>query len=258
MLNYKSGLAIATNTKTGKILHISTKSDKRRMKDEFKDVDEEKDKYIEIKVGDFVPIPALDERDVIYICGSSGVGKSTFAATIMKEWREEFPKGEIYVFSRTDVKNDKAFKGIKKMSQIKIDEKLIEDPIDIESELSGNTLILFDDITTIQEKALKECVEKILADVMEVGRKMNIWVLATSHLIIPNEKKLARTLLNEAKKLVVFPKSGNVQQIKYALETYFGFSKKQINEFLKTDSRWLLFNKSYPQYVLSEYQAWVV
>lgn len=257
MFNYKSGIPIAINDLNDKTLYISTDDNKRRMRKDFKEgkIKNKGEQYIEIEKGNFIPLCDFDERDVIYICGPSGVGKTTLATTIMKEWKEEFPKGEIYVFSRTNIKNDPAFKGMK-INQIIIDETLLDDPIDIETEITGNTLILFDDITTIQDKELKNSVESILADVMEVGRKLKIYVLATSHLIIPNEKKLARTLLNEAKKLVVFPQSGNVQQIRYALKTYYGFSNKQIDEFMKTDSRWLIFSKNHPQYVLSSYQAW--
>lgn len=258
MFNYKKGIEVAQNTGNNKTLYINTSGSqpKRRMMDEFGE-DETGPQYIEIKKGNFVPLPSFEERDVTYICGPSGSGKSTFAANLMYEWQQEYPEGDIYAFCRTDLSSDPAFSSIEGIKQIMIDESLLEDPIDIEEEITTDTMILFDDITTIQSKPLKEAVEGILADVMEVGRKLRIWIIATSHLIIPNEKKLARTILNECQKLVVFPRAGSVQQIRYALTKYFGFTNRQISGFMKTDSRWLLFNKSYPQYVLSEYQAWI-
>lgn len=260
MLNFKKGIEIAQIDISTKSLYISEKNTDRRMKDDFekeKNKKRNENKYVEIEKGNFIPQIDLNERDTILVAGPSGSGKSTTAALLMNEWRQEFPKNDIYIFSRTDVKNDKAFKNIKKITQITIDEDLIDDPIDIETEISENTLVLFDDITTIQDKKLKDVIENLLADILEVGRKLRIWVICTSHLLIPNEKKLARTLLNESKKIIVFPQSGSIQQIRYVLKTYFGFNNKQIDEFLKTDSRWLLFSKNYPQYVLSEYQAWL-
>jgi Cdc6-like AAA superfamily ATPase len=200
----------------------------------------------------FIPLLNNEERDVAYICGASGSGKSTFAAGLIKEWKKDYPKGDVYAFSRTKIKDDPAFRKIKGIIQIDVDRSIVEHPIDITTEIEENSLILFDDVGTIHDKDVRIEVEKLMADIMEVGRKLRIWIIITSHLIIPNEKKFARTVLNEAQKLVVFPKSGGIQQIRYTLKTYLGYDTKQIAQFLDTDSRWLLFSKTYPQYVLSD------
>lgn len=207
--------------------------------------------------GDNVYTPLLNsqERDVTYICGPSGSGKSTIAAKLIKEWKKDYPEGEVYIFSRTDAKDDPAFKKIHGLRQVTIDSNLVENPIVIEEEIEPNSLVLFDDVGTIRDVPIRKEVEHIMSDIMEVGRKMRIWIIITSHLIIPNEKKFARTVLNEAQKLVVFPRGGAAQQIVYALKTYFGYTNKQIAKFLNTESRWLLFSKTYPMYVLSDQEA---
>jgi hypothetical protein len=87
---------------------------------------------------------------------------------------------------------------------------------------------------------------------MEVGRKLNCNMIITNHLVIPNEKKFARTLLNEINMISLFPKSGSSQQIKYALKTYWGMNNKQIDKILDLKSRWVIISKTYPQYVLYE------
>ena len=85
---------------------------------------------------------------------------------------------------------------------------------------------------------------------MKVGIKLNCNMIVTSHLVVPNEKKIARTVLNEMHSLTVFPEIGQCQQIKYALKTYFGMNNNQIDKILSTKSRWVRISKTYPQYVV--------
>jgi hypothetical protein len=97
-----------------------------------------------------------------------------------------------------------------------------------------------------------------MSDIMEIGRKLNIWLVITNHLVIPNEKKMARTIMNEMHSMTVFPKSGSAQQIRYALKTYFGLTNKQIDEIIKMPSRWITVYKSYPQYVLYDKGSFIL
>lgn len=209
--------------------------------------------------GDAKSVPLLNykERSVTYIAGPSGSGKSTMAANLIKDYLKVHPKAEFYVFSRTDTRNDPAFKGLK-INQIKMDESLLNNPIDIEKELSERSILLFDDCNTIQDKKLKDYVEHLMSDIMEVGRKLGITIIMTNHLVIPNERKIARTCLNEMQSIIVFPKSGSSQQITYALKTYFGLTRTQINHILQLPSRWVEVIKSYPMTVIHEKGAYIL
>jgi hypothetical protein len=197
-----------------------------------------------------IPLPDLTGRFVEYIAGPSGSGKSTIASGLAEEFRKVNPDAPIYMFSRTDAKNDPAFTKLK-LIQIPIDESLLEDPIDITNEIEEEgALLIFDDCGTIHNDKLRKEVEKLMSDAMEVGRKLNCNMIITNHLIIPNEKKFARTVLNEMNMLTVFPKSGSAQQIRYVLKTYWGMNNQQIDNILSINSRWLRISKNYPQYVL--------
>lgn len=205
-----------------------------------------------------IPIADMIARFIEYIAGPSGSGKSTMAANLANRFKIVYPNKPVYIFSRTDAKNDPAFAGLKPI-QISIDESLIEDPIDITKEVTEQgCLLIFDDCTTIHNDKIKKEIEKLMADAMEVGRKLNCNMIITSHLVIPNEKKLARTLLNEMTVLTVFPRSGSAQQIRYALRQYFGLDNKQIDNILKLKSRWVRISKTYPQYVLFEHGAYIL
>jgi hypothetical protein len=207
----------------------------------------------EISISDdgiMVPILNMDSRTVEYICGPSGCGKSTMAGKMIKVFHKLNPDKPIIVFSRTLFKDDPALKDIP-MIQVDLDQ-LKDFSLDITKDIPMGTMVLFDDTNTIQDSSVQKIVNSIMEDIMEVGRKLKLYIIVTSHLIIPNSKKLARTVLNECQYLTVFPKSGNAQQIQYALKTYFGFGKKDCKKIMESKSRWVRISKCYPQYIMSD------
>lgn len=218
--------------------------------------DEDALRHVQISSGSFEPRLNPYQRNVAYIAGPSGSGKTHYAVQLIKAYQKITDK-PLYVFSRTDCKADPAFKGMKPI-QIDINESLLTDPIDITQELTDGSIVLFDDCNTIQDDKLLKVIEKLMADILEVGRKLEIDIIVTSHLVIPNNKKSARTILNELQTLTVFPKSGSAQQIRYALKTYFGLDNHQIDRIIHLRSRWVTISKSYPMYVLSEKEAYIL
>lgn len=208
------------------------------------------------KTGKIVPLPDVDKREVVYIAGPSGSGKSTYAATYIKNYLTLFPDKDFFIFSRTNADDDPAFSKLT-YSQVTIDNNLVENPIDITQELTEGCIILFDDVNTVQDPKLKKAIDNLMNDIMECGRKLGIYCVITNHLVIPNERKMARTVLNECTSLTVFPKSGGSQQITYALKTYFGYTPKQIAKILKLPSRWVTLYKTYPQVIMTENEAYV-
>lgn len=200
----------------------------------------------------FSPLANEKTRDVVYVCAPSGAGKSTYAADYLRAFNTLFKNAPIYAFSRVSIYDDPAYTDIKNIIEVPIDENLLANPIDILADIDDEyCCILFDDVNTVNDKDLKDALFKIIYDVLECGRKKNIYSVITSHLIIPSDKKFARCILNECTSLTVFPKC-SVQQIRYALKTYIGLPSKDIDFWLKQDSRWLTFSKTYPHYVLGQ------
>lgn len=196
--------------------------------------------------GHLVPIPTVEERDVVYICGASGSGKSTYAAQYIYNYLNLFPNNPVYVFSRLEIDPILDLLGCE---AIPINENL--EKLDVIKDLS-NALCLFDDIDTIPDKKLRDKVYAISMDILETGRHKNIYILITSHLINGNDRKVCRTNINEAKKIVLFPKGGNAYGIRYLLKNYIGLSKNQIDEILKLNTRWVTISKNYPQFYFYE------
>jgi hypothetical protein len=124
--------------------------------------------------------------------------------------------------------------------------------------MSKGAVLIFDDVGTIIDDTLKRSVQKIIMDCAEVGRKYGIYMLVTSHLIIPNERNFARVMMNEMQFLTVFPGSGGTHQITYVLKKYMGFDAKQVKRILESKSRWVRVHSHAPRWVLEEKAAYVV
>lgn len=247
MFSFKDGRPLAKiegGKYDGKILFIDTNEKSKS-----------KINNITLTDGKLIPLPNIDTRDVVHIGGPSGSGKSTYAANYMKNYKKIFPENEIYVFSRLD--SDEVIDKLDP-ARIPIDESLIDDPIDIQTEMSNGALVLFDDIDTIKDDKIRHAVNQLKNDILETGRHMNIYCVNTSHLINPNDKKDARTIMNELTSLTFFPKAGNSHAIKYALKTYFGIDEKIIKLILQLPSRWVTVYRTYPQTVLYEKGAFIL
>lgn len=204
------------------------------------------------------PVLNVFERTVTYITGPCGAGKTTFSINLVKGYKKVYPEYDFYLFSRTDYKSDPAYKGIGKVYQITIDESLLENPIDIETEIPYGSIILFDDITTIQNEKLKKYVEKLLIDELEVGRKLFHQLIICNHLLIPQDKRLGRVILNEMQSVTVFNAKSSVQPISYALKTYYGLDKEQIKRIIGLNSRWISVYKNHPPIVMWEKGAYII
>jgi type IV secretory pathway VirB4 component len=188
-------------------------------------------------------------RKVYFIAGPAGSGKTTFAANLIKDYLKMYPDCEFYFISRTIGNDDPALKGLK-INQIRLDDSLINNPINIEKEIGKRSIFFFDDCNTITDEKLKSYVEKLMYDIMEVGRKLNINIIITQHLLNSSEKKLGRAIMNELNFMTFFPRSGSAHSINYCLKTYFGLTKKHIDHILNLPSRSVTISKNYPMYIL--------
>jgi hypothetical protein len=183
-------------------------------------------------------------RQIIYIAGPSGVGKSYFTSKYCEKYHKIFSENDIYLFSRKN--EDPAFDKHKYIKRILIDESFIDDPIHPE-ELK-NALVIFDDSHTFRGKLKKE-IMNTQTDLMDLGRAGNTNMIITSHLMTNYAE--TRSVLNECSAIVVYPESGSYHQMKYTLCTYFNIDKNDIKKILKLKSRWCYINK-FPKYAVHE------
>ena len=107
-------------------------------------------------------LPSRNQREMIYISGQSGSGKSTWAGQYARSYQASNEKSRIFIFSA--VNSDKAFEGVK-LKRIVFDELIDEDGQIDDSIISlsdlKNSLTIFDDIDVIPGRTLRRYVQDL-------------------------------------------------------------------------------------------------
>ena len=196
-----------------------------------------------------VPSPDPTKREVFYIAGASGSGKSYIAKGIAECYKKLFPDRGIYLISKLG--EDSTLDKLKELKRIKID-SLIEDYPKLEE--FENCLVIFDDYDTFTGDAEK-VIHKLIDDLATMGRHTCTTMLCLSH-YLTNYKK-TRLLLNEATHIVVYPMATSFHALGYLLKTHIGMTKDDVRD-LKKMGRWVCVYKHYPQWLISPQHARVL
>jgi len=201
--------------------------------------------------GTIQPIP-MNESSRWGIFGPSGVGKSTFLGKLMVEYKKKYKKNDIFVISA--LTEDEAFEKVKPI-YVKLDESVITDPLSIKE--FKNSMICFDDIESITNKALKDAIFTFRDECLQVGRHENITTCCIAHGILMGVE--SKVLLNEADQVCVFPRS-NFSAITNLVKRYYGFGRDDVNYLkeLGQRSRWAVIKRSYPTCVIGEQEIKVL
>jgi len=237
--------ATTKKRKKGKNIYVTGELDK--VECPFASLKAKKDDVLQI-------CPRGKERDVVYITGSSGAGKSHFASRFILEYMAENPKNPVYLFS--SISQDKcmdalAEKGLKRVV-------LGEDFVNTSFILSDfeDSLLIFDDIDVIVDKRLKTKLYQILNNLLMTGRHSKTSVIFTSHIATNGQE--TKILLAECTHLVCFPKMMNGRSRDYLLKSYIGLNAKEVKEILQLRSRAVVFIRGYPQVVVHEKGCYII
>jgi hypothetical protein len=250
-MNYENiGKVIAkvinkNDKKKDKIISISDKTD---------DLDNPLNKIVLTKSFETIQqIPnKQQERQILYITGASGSGKSYYTQLYCSEYKKMYPKNEIYLFS--SINEDSSIDKIKGLQRFILDDNFIRE--NIEAEDFKDSMVIFDDTDVISNKVLKLKINSLLNALLETGRHYNTSVIYTSHIATAGID--TKRILNEAHSITIFPSSLGGRSLKYLLDNYLGFDKEQIKKVKKLDSRWTTICKTYPMVVLSEKEAYLL
>ena len=192
------------------------------------------------------------ERNIHYVTGASGSGKSYWTKNYIAEYHALYPKRMVYLFSA--LSDDKTLDKLKYIKRIKLEGDFLTDTIDVQ--IFKDAMVVFDDTDTIDNKFVRNKVYSILGQILQTGRHFNIDCVYTSHLA--TDKNNTKLILAETHAVTIFPTGLGGRSIKYLLEAYFGMDKIQIQKIKRLKSRWVTILKTYPMCVFSEKECFLL
>lgn len=196
-----------------------------------------------------LPSPDPEKREVFYIAGASGSGKSYIAKGVAECYKKLFPDREVYLVSKLG--EDSTLDALPFLNRVNI-QSFIDDYPELDE--FKDCLVIFDDYDTLTGNAEK-VVCKLIDDLATMGRHTNTTMLCLSH-YLTNYKK-TRLLLNEATHIIVYPMATSFHALGYLLKTHIGMTKDDVRD-LKKMGRWVCVYKHYPQWLLSTQHARVL
>lgn len=197
-----------------------------------------------------LPSPDPEKREVFYIAGASGSGKSYMAKGIAECYKKLHPSREVYLISKLG--DDSTLDSMKPPPKRINIQTLIDDYPELDE--FKDCCVIFDDYDTFTGQAEK-VLHKLIDDLATMGRHTNTTMLCLSH-YLTNYKK-TRLLLNEATHIVVYPMATSFHALGYLLKTHIGMTKDDVRD-LKKMGRWVCVYKHYPQWLVSAHHARVL
>jgi hypothetical protein len=208
---------------------------------------------IEVKENEIVQqIPnKKKERQVWYVSGQSGSGKSYYTNRLTEEYHSMYPKNQIYLFSL--LSEDKSITN-KQIKRIKLNENFLVSNLTLAD--MKDSLIVYDDVDTIKHKAIKNKLFNMLDTLLQCGRHSSTSIIYCSHL--PCNGLDTKIILAECNSLTIFPSTMGNRNLRYLLSEYFGLDKKEVSKVKKLHSRHITIVRSYPMVLLHENGAFIL
>jgi len=246
-MNFEKGAILA------KVLNSKLKNDVLHITDKTEDIKEHFNTYNCKDKESIQQIPDKQkERQILYITGASGSGKSYYTYLYCEQYKKLYPKNPIYLIS--SINDDSSIDKIKGLKRFDLNPKFIETHIGVED--FKNSMVIFDDTDCITNKILRTKINGLLGLILETGRHFNTSCIYTSH--VPSAGLDTKKILNESHSITIFPNALGGRALKNLLENYLGFDKEQRKKIRQIKSRWITITKTYPMAVLYEKGAYLV
>lgn len=209
--------------------------------------------HILLKRGNLEIVPRVEDnqRDVSFVFGAAGSGKTTFCCRYLMQYLYLFKERNAYVITKH--KNDPSLKLLfdkyeKRAHYIYPDKSWKkENPLKVDN--FKNCVIMFDDFTLLSDP-YKTMIVNFLEDALQNGRHFSIDLLISSHIF----DKFTKLVLKEAYRLIFFPCEGGLGQLDRYLKTQMMLKTSAIKSIydLRSISRWVCLCKYTPLYIAHE------
>ena len=200
-----------------------------------------------ININDF---KETNQRQAVYLCGMSGVGKTTTIIQYIKEFHAKYPKARILLFSSKS--HDANLDTMSYVERIKITEDMLVNQMTL-AEISARSkpvLTVWDDVEDFSTPKLTKEIERLLNEVLRNGRSYGIYAIYSHHQ--PCDYIRTRNLLFEATHVIIYPRRSGKEAYNYLMEKKLNLNKKTIEIINKTFSNYVCIKKSVPQVVISD------
>jgi energy-coupling factor transporter ATP-binding protein EcfA2 len=192
------------------------------------------------------------EREIIYVVGQSGSGKSYYTAQYCLQYKAIYPKRPIYMFS--SLSDDKGSMDlVKTLKRFNLNDDFLNDD-DITTEELKESLCIFDDVDSLPKK-LKGKIWGIMNSILQTGRHFKISAVITFH--VATSGLDTRMILNECNSITFFPATLGGRSLHYLLDAYLGLDKNEVKKIKTLKSRWITVFKSYPKVIMSQKEAYI-
>lgn len=191
----------------------------------------------------------LEEHEVIFVTGPPKCGKTYWVNEYVKMFKYIYNK-PVYRISR--IVHDETIKN-EEENYIYIP---INDELQLKMEHFENSLIIFDDIESSEFPKASKMAFNFMDDVCKNGRHHKISVIFCNQECRMGNK--TKPILSTVTSIVIFPLNTSLYQTEKLLKDHIGMSKKQINDALKLNSRWIVINRASPQYIMYDHGIYIL
>jgi chromosomal replication initiation ATPase DnaA len=211
--------------------------------------EKKKTKGFQLGTGKLEVMPNPDVYERLFIAGQSGSGKSYFASQYIKRYLKMNRNNDfVLVSSVTD--DDK----LEKLEPQRIEpESLVQQGLG-HDEIENN-VVLFDDVLSIPNRAVKNAVLNNLNHLIETNRHTQTNVIIINHLLSNHHE--TRKIINEATSITFFPNTNKAGIEKY-LKTYEGLNSNQIRKIVNLPSRAVTLYRGFNRYIVYDKGAFLI
>lgn len=191
-----------------------------------------------------------EQTQRFYVCGETGVGKSTFIKKYIMEFKKKYPRARVLLFSSK--MEDKTLDELGYIERVQIDDDILTNPYTL-AEIAANSkpcLTVFDDVEDFQNKKITREIERLLNEVLRNGRSYGIYSIFTHHQ--PADYVKTRNLIFEASHCVLFPRRSGKETYNYFLEKKMNLNKKTIDMINNLKSNFVCIKKNIPKTVIAD------
>ena len=202
----------------------------------------------------FQPVPIVKNNELnaisFFVAGVSGSGKSYYVAQLVNNIKtlDRFKDADIFLITG-QTKPDPAYEDhIDKYMKINLDS---EDFFTLTYADFENSIVIFDDVNSLGNRALEGFIFNLQKSLAENGRKNNIALININHA----SRDFTRTkyIIHESNYFTLFCAS-NFNDSKKFMKSYLDYDENEIKQVkrLSRHTRSVTIHKSNPQYILSD------